>query len=100
MIQVNELRIGNYIHNEVQGINFKVCNVVISRLYFGDSKGYKPIELTEEVLLKCGSEYSKALCLYRLKESNVIYEYCEEEDECNYFIHFYHDGTNLNYRIK
>lgn len=53
MIQANELRIGNYIHNEVQGINFKVCNVVISRLYFGDSEGYKPIELTEEILLKC-----------------------------------------------
>ncbi len=60
MIKANELRIGNYLHNPVQNINFKIdARVIISieseekRSEIYDKYSYKPIPLTEEMLLKC-----------------------------------------------
>lgn len=60
-MEASELRVGNYIRNDVQGINFQVNSVVIHRLCFGDSEGYAPIELTEEILLKCGFEEKNSI---------------------------------------
>lgn len=84
MIQASELRIGNYIYNEVQEINFKACSVVIHRLSHGDSEGYKPIELTKEILLKCKNIEQK-------EGSLGIYYFIKPYESLRFFF----DGTQL-----
>lgn len=54
MIKANELRIGNLVIN-AKGENIIVDNITIG-ICFGLPKTYKPIPLTEEILLKCGFE--------------------------------------------
>jgi len=54
-----ELRIGNWVHNPVQNINFQVGGSTIAiehsrELILKDHKGFEPIPLTEEWLLKFG----------------------------------------------
>lgn len=49
MIQENELRVGNYLYDGVGGI----IKVEVDDLYDNVRKYYEPIELTEEILLKC-----------------------------------------------
>lgn len=65
MVKSNELRIGNYLHNPVQNINFKIdARVIISieseekRSEIYDKYSYKPIPLTEEMLLRCGAKFN------------------------------------------
>lgn len=55
MIQANELRIGNYVL--VNGHLQEVCEIPLPENC--TDKNTKPIELTEEILLKCGFEVSK-----------------------------------------
>lgn len=96
MIQANELRVGNYIRNEVQGINFQVDSVVIHRLCFGDSEGYSPIELTEEILFKCGfyksfkNQYEHTKHYFELvkeKEGFIVGVNCFEYTHGKHFMH-------------
>lgn len=49
-IEENELRVGNYLYDGVGGI----IKVEVDDLYDNVRKFYKPIELIEEILLKCG----------------------------------------------
>ena len=69
MIKAKDLRIGNYIYNPVQKINFKVDLVTLSNIINDNLKKstkdekyyYQPIELTEDILLKCGFEKSNTI---------------------------------------
>ena len=68
MIKANELRIGNLVIN-AKGENIIVDNITIG-ICFGLPKTYKPIPLTEEILLKCGFEKRDVSLM--TKELNVI----------------------------
>lgn len=58
MIKSNELRVGNWIN--YLGDNMKFNEIGLSNLFNPDNDIYgtdfEPIELTEEILLKCGFE--------------------------------------------
>ena len=61
MIRANELRLGNviYLQNKPIKVNIDTLNRILNPEYSGNIKfkdQYKPIELTEEILLKCGFE--------------------------------------------
>lgn len=59
MIKANELRLGNYVWNEIQNIPVKVTlRIIEDQIYAqgGYKDSWKPIPLTEEILLKCGFE--------------------------------------------
>lgn len=63
MIKSNELRIGNYLYNPVQRINFKIDSRVIhsisndeKRTYRNENYDYQPIPLTEEIAFKLSYE--------------------------------------------
>lgn len=84
MIKANELRIGNYIYNPVQKINFKVDIVTIQNI-INDNRNfttkreslyYRPIPLTEELLLKCG--FNKEGKEYRRGSFFFFYQSVEE----------------------
>jgi hypothetical protein len=60
-MNANELRIGNWIHNPVQGVDFKVCVIALSEINFEDGNKIKddkyrfqPIPLTPEWLERFG----------------------------------------------
>ena len=60
-MKANELRIGNWIHNPVQGVDFKVCVIALSEINFEDCNKIKddkyrfqPISLTPEWLERFG----------------------------------------------
>jgi hypothetical protein len=78
MIEVKELRIGNYVLHEVMGI----CKVFdISKTGFSCEKdkswfiagNAKPIPLTPEILVKCGFEFYEPLKHYRLVKNDQWY---------------------------
>jgi hypothetical protein len=59
-MEAKELRIGNYVHNEVQNLDFQVDGSLIAtesmrQKAIKDYQGFKPIPLTEEWLLKFGA---------------------------------------------
>lgn len=62
MIQIQELRVGNYVSTIYPKFNYeKVKEIKEKVVYTGNIKGIgyislKPIPLTEEILLKCGFE--------------------------------------------
>lgn len=63
MIQANELRLGNWVYSQEIGENVQVTELNEDSLSFGcatwDYPTYEeihPIQLTEEILLKCGAE--------------------------------------------
>jgi len=53
-----ELRIGNWIHNPVQKIDFQIDIVAFSRIYYDElsklPQRFEPIKITGYVLLRCG----------------------------------------------
>ena len=60
-MKANELRIGNWIHNPVQGVDFKDCVIALSEINFEDGNKIKddkyrfqPIPLTPEWLERFG----------------------------------------------
>src|SRR5690606_13658422 len=67
MIQANELRIGNYVNiylgvNDKDGCwysNYEITGLDIAQIDEGDYICIEPIELTEEILLKCGFRNSE-----------------------------------------
>lgn len=54
-MNINELKIGNWIYNGI-GETFQVNRETINNFYAGQALlgVFKPIPLTEEILLKCG----------------------------------------------
>ncbi len=67
MIESKDLRIGNYVNHSVMGIvrvckisrtTFKVSHDYDNLFETADEEDCKPIELTTEILLKCGFEKS------------------------------------------
>lgn len=81
MIQAKELRIGNYLYYrdkesflEVVSLGSRFETINERGLLYGsdDIEEYKPIPLTEEILLKCGFEYSSKDWL-ELKYKNLIF---------------------------
>lgn len=99
----NEVRHGNYVMYDGRFFQIDIIASEFPTLKtpeFGigvvDWNNIHPVPLTEEILLKCGFSYSQPLTLWKLPNSNIIYEYDdEEEDSCNYYVHFYHDGEHL-----
>lgn len=61
-MKANDLRIGNWIYNPVQKIDFQVDITTLSNIYFDEQSKLKPrfepTPLTEEWLLKMGFEKS------------------------------------------
>lgn len=58
-MKANELRIGNLVYNSHGDIHAIGCNCFHRFRYpsmDGNPSGFKPIPLTEEILLKCGFE--------------------------------------------
>jgi len=61
-MKANELRIGNYVHNPIQKIDFKVDITTLSEVFYDEKREVKlnnkfqPIPLTEEWLFKFGLE--------------------------------------------
>jgi hypothetical protein len=54
-MKASELRIGNWIYNTTTKEKVQVYPMMINQLSkLEDKHNYKPIELTEEILLKCG----------------------------------------------
>lgn len=56
-MDARELRLGNWVWNEVQNIPVKVDIRILQDQVYADKgfkRGWKPIPLTEEILLKCG----------------------------------------------
>lgn len=61
MIDVRELRIGNYLFMRenivaIGGIPNRMCLLIPGQEYAVDLEQFEPITLTEELLLKCGFE--------------------------------------------
>lgn len=81
MITANELRIGNWIHNPIQGINFQVDLATIGNVMRDNDKRnkvpdyslYKPIPITEEIILKCG--FDKNSYYYIHKKTYFIFTF-------------------------
>ena len=108
MIQINELRIGNYIE---EGKVEKIDNSIDEIYYSGDRcylssycNNINPISLTEEWLLKLGFELIGSF--YRLKKSKLIQIILHDDglDVCNYnlYLHqikYVHQLQNLYFAL-
>ncbi len=106
MIQANELRIGNYIYNEVQEINFKACSIVIHRLSHEDSEGYKPIELTSNIISKTHFYYDSDSESFQISDCTLkLYDYDDDGFMCvifgneSHFIQYLHQLQNLYFAL-
>ena len=57
-MKAQDLRIGNIIHNPIQGVDFKVDLQTIGNIFYDNILGrdvtYRPIPITEEWLIKLG----------------------------------------------
>lgn len=56
-MKANELRIGNWVWNDVQNLPVKVDMQILNEQYYADrgiGQSWLPFPLTEEILLKCG----------------------------------------------
>lgn len=56
-MKAQELRIGNWVWNDVQNLPVKVDIRILNQQYSADrgiGRSWNPIPLTEEILLKCG----------------------------------------------
>lgn len=89
MIQANELRLGNviYLQNKPIKVNIDTLNRILNPEYSGNIKfkdQYKPIELTEEILLKCKNIEQK-------EGSLGIYYFIKPYENLRFFF----DGTQL-----
>lgn len=100
MIQPNELRIGNYVKHVPlnTGIFVKIDSEEISYCEsypeeFNDN--FKPIELTEEILLKCGFEKLEHLYkLHLLNSLNLIYN----SEHNGWYLDIYHNTSKIELR--
>ena len=102
MIDPKQLRIGNYITFPI-GLKGKLCEVMainekqvlikteLDRRAWLNIDYLEPIPLTQEVLEKCGFEYSKDLNQSQHKE--LIWDADHEEDDSLYF-------TELHLEVK
>ena len=80
-MKANELRIGNLVYNSHGDIHAIGCNCFHRFRYpsmDGNPSGFKPIPLTEEILLKCGfscTEESGTSKGFSIGENIVTYDY-------------------------
>jgi len=89
MIQANGLRIGNYYNHNG---DYKKVNVnVIEELEISDRLWIKPIELTEEILLKCenitktnGYPYKMLNGFIKIRNGVFFFKYYDLEIELPY----------------
>lgn len=103
MIKAKELRIGNYLYNPIQKINFKVDLVAISnvindiRLDRPKELKYQGIQLTEDILLKCGFFWREdTSCFSYCNEGDKIYSLPLDIDENIIYISFGRDSMICN----
>lgn len=88
MIQENELRVGNYLYDGVGGI----IKVEVDDLYDNVRKYYEPIELIEEILLKCGFEKIGHLYkIHLLNSLNLIYN----SEHNGWYFDIYHNSSKV-----
>lgn len=125
-MRAEELRIGNYIYNPVQKINFKVNLVTLSNIISDNLKRstkneeyhYKPIPLTEEILLKCGAQKTRLAFASRFvindfvifetfnmnKESEGFHIRTDKEIEVDYLHelqnHYYWNNNKKELKVK
>lgn len=113
MIQANELRIGNYIvfneddaiskvigiHTDIDGVDVQIGD---EETYI-ELRQFSGIELTEEILLKCGfdkvNEFEgyadKKHCLLRTGDFYLFMPFCTEDKDCYIEIKHLHQLQNL-----
>jgi len=74
-MKATELRIGNYIDYETEReiVTMQITYEYI-RLIHNGNKNFKPIELTEDWLLKFGFKYSLRLDDFMFKDQNDVFE--------------------------
>jgi hypothetical protein len=91
MMQANELRIGNYVNADLYNDKYILIESICSKNedVFNSESGeiplisLNPIALTEDILLKCGFEYS-TMGIY--KKSNLyLIKWSDENAEFNVF---------------
>lgn len=72
-MKINELRLNNWVYSVTHKGNYKITLIDKYRLY----DHVEPIQLTEDVLFKCGFEYKTNLWeskVYRLNEWFISFE--------------------------
>ena len=114
MITANELRIGNLVlgpkgtmyNGEITSWNigeFIKCNE-----YCDFIQGFRPIELTEEWLVKFGFEWCHEACGYFDKHHAVyfwesgeveVHPFCTNDKDCQIFIKHVHQLQNLYFAL-
>ena len=70
MIKSNELRLGNWVlldwENTYRRVNLNTLCYITRSEKLGKKHPFKPIPLTEEILLKCGFVYIESKNVYKL----------------------------------
>lgn len=102
-----ELRIGNLVYNSHGDIHAIGCNCFHRFRYpsmDGNPSGFKPIPLSEEILLKCGFELNKEKTLFehskcRLKMMDIVGLYYRANFPIRADITSLHQLQNLFYAL-
>jgi len=107
MIKAEELRIGNWViyasmWQQVYSIGETSINIAQEPLKINM---IKPIQLTEEILLKCRFEYMEETGSYAddkhlIQQSSdrwLFMPYCTNDDDCYIQIQFLHQLQNIYY---
>lgn len=95
----NELRIGNLVHNSHGDIHAIGCNCFHrfrDPSMDGNHSGFKPIPLTEEILLKCGFEYQKDNNSYQLDSDLGFTIWGRVYSGFNVYVHDVEFGETIN----
>lgn len=93
MIRENELRIGNFLLFKGNKIKIESVEISYCEQYKEEfNETFKPIELTEEILLKCGFDVN--IDIYYLPEMNGYFKKSFKEDDC--FLYKSNSGDKLS----
>lgn len=100
-MQAKELRIGNYVEQGIYG--FQKCTAIqiarfeanqLNKTEADYYNHWKPIHLTEEILLKCGFELDSKKVYWQMKGCDLFLEIMQSKE---WFSHK-HIGFNLSHR--